>query len=63
MRQVDCTATSNPTSYHNYPALVYSKGDILAHHFIYYARVFYFDPATKAYTEITSGTLNYSIAS
>jgi len=61
------TATSTPpnVTYHNYPALIYAEEVWVSvtEAYTYKARVFYFDPDTKAYTEITSGTLNYSIAS
>ena len=60
------TATSTPSLIkHNYPALVYAKEVWVSiiKEYTYNARVFYFNPGTKAYTEINSGTLNYSIAS
>ena len=62
------TATSTPPpniTYHNYPALIYAKKVWvgIAKAYSYNARVFYFDPDKKAYMEITSGTLKYSIAS
>lgn len=58
------TSTPNLTN-HNYPALVYAEEVWVSviKAYTYKARVFYFDPGTKAYTEIDSGTLDYSIAS